>query len=327
MNQDMTRRLCIGLALLALAGCSTFGPAVSGIRHVTQGLAAVVSDNLYTGCQEQLPNLRRTPLGRITATDGTVITVPAETAIGSGPAAYPLYSDCERVRPARLSEVDINRVPVIEVDPDGDVVSGYIVADNYFELYVNGKLVAVDPVPYTPFNSAIVRFRVKRPYTLAVKLVDWEEKLGLGMEWFPPNLSWYTGDGGFIARFSDGTVTDRSWRAQTYYIAPLTNPNEVVERGDVHDTSDLGRTHPLAKPPTCEAKCYAVHYDIPSGWQQAGFDDRRWPQAFEYTDAEVGISPALISYSRFPDAFAGARWIWSSNLVFDNVVLARKTVR
>jgi hypothetical protein len=39
------------------------------------------------------------------------------------------------------------------------------------------------------------------------------------------------------------------------------------------------------------------------------------------------ISPALVSYSRFPDAFAGARWIWSSNLVFDNVVLARKNVR
>jgi hypothetical protein len=327
MNRSWTIGGCAGVMLLALAACSSLGPAPGGGRHVTQGLATVVAENLYTGCREQLPNLRKTALGRITASDGTVITVPAETAIGSGPQAHPLYSDCEQVRPARLADVDVNRVPLVEVDRDGEVVSGYVVADNYFELYVNGKLVAVDPVPYTPFNSVIVRFRVKRPYTLAVKLVDWEEKLGLGMEWFPPNLNWYTGDGGLIARFSDGTVTDSSWRAQTFYIAPLANPDDVVERGDLRDTTSLGRTHPLAKPPTCQDKCFAVHYDIPRGWQQASFDDRRWPQAFEYTDAEVGISPALISYSRFPDAFAGARWIWSSNLVFDNVVLARKTVR
>ena len=71
----------------------------------------------------------------------------------------------------------------------------HIVADNYFELYVNGKLVGVDPVPYTPFNSAIVRFRAKQPYTYALKLVDWEEKLGLGMEWMP-NHDWWPGDGG-----------------------------------------------------------------------------------------------------------------------------------
>ncbi len=314
-------------SLVALTACSSMESATGGGRHVTQGLATVVSENLYTGCREQLPNLRKTPLGRITASDGTPITVPAETALGLAPQAAPLYSDCEQVRPARLADASVDAVPVVEVDRDGEVVSGFVVADNYFELYVNGKLVAVDPVPYTPFNSAIVRFRVKRPYTIAVKLVDWEERLGLGMEWFPPNQNWYVGDGGFIARFSDGTVTDRSWRAQTYYIAPLTNPDDVVERGDVRDTIALGRTHPLAKPPTCEARCYAVHWDIPRGWQAPGFDDRRWPQAYEYTDAEIGISPALISYSRFPEAFAGARWIWSSNLVYDNVVLVRKRVQ
>ena len=35
-------------------------------------------------------------------------------------------------------------------------------------------------------------------------------------------------------------------------------------------------------------------------------------------------SPA---YTRYPQLFAGARWIWSYNLVLDNVVIARKTVR
>jgi hypothetical protein len=35
----------------------------------------------------------------------------------------------------------------------------------------------------------------------------------------------------------------------------------------------------------------------------------------------------LTAYTRYPDAFDGARWIWTVNLVHDNVVLARKTVR
>jgi hypothetical protein len=218
-------------------------------------------------------------------------------------------------------------VPVVEVDRDGEVATGFIVADNYFELYINGKLVAVDPATYTPFNSAIVRFRVKKPYTYAFKLVDWEEKLGLGMEWFPPNHDWWTGDGGLIARFSDGVVTDGSWKAQTYYIAPLMSPGDVVENGSVHDTGALGRFHPQAKQPSCQDKCFAVHYPLPANWASPAFDDRGWPQAYEYTDAQVGISPALVWYTRYPEAFSGARWIWSSNLVFDNLVLARKTVR
>ena len=35
----------------------------------------------------------------------------------------------------------------------------------------------------------------------------------------------------------------------------------------------------------------------------------------------------LPGYTRYPELFTGARWIWSVNLVFDNVVIARKTVR
>lgn len=76
-------------------------------------------------------------------------------------------------------------VPIVEIDPDGEVITGFIVGDNYFENYVNGKLVSVDDTPYTPFNSAIVKFKVKRPYTVTILGVDWDEHLGLGMELFP----------------------------------------------------------------------------------------------------------------------------------------------
>ncbi len=216
-------------------------------------------------------------------------------------------------------------VPVVDIDPDGEVITGYIVADNYFELYVNGKLVAVDAIPYTPFNSVIVKFKAKRPITYAFKLVDWDEHLGLGMELFGGN-PWHPGDGGLIARFSDGTVTDSSWRVQSFYIAPLNAPNEVVERGNVHDTTALGRVHPHAKKPNCQDQCYAVHYAVPANWAAHSFDDSKWPRAYEYTDEDIGVTN-LPAYTRYPELFEGARWIWTVNLVFDNLVIARKTVR
>jgi len=50
------------------------------------------------------------------------------------------------------------------------------------------------------------------------------------------------------------------------------------------------------------------------------------PRAWEFTDQEIGVTN-LPAYTRYPELFDGARWIWSQNLVLDNVVIARKTVR
>ncbi len=299
-----------------------FSAAAFAQRHITQGPAQPVVANLYP-CPVQAGNHRISAVGRITASDGTVVTVPGETAFQNklGPFAADLYNEC-----THHASNDPASAPIVDVDANGDVITGYIVADNYFELYVNGKLVAVDNTPYTPFNSAVVRFRAKRPITYAFRLVDWEENLGLGTEMMRGDR-WHPGDGGLIARFSDGTVTGSDWRAQSFYIAPLNDPADVLEKpGNVHDTTALGRVYPGAKKPACQEKCYAVHYPIPANWYATKFDDSAWPAASEYTDEEVGVTN-LPAYTRYPELFRGARWIWSSNLVFDNVVIARKTVR
>jgi hypothetical protein len=339
------RTIVVAVAFAAVfAGCASTATETSLLppdttptkRMVTQGVATkVIAENL-TKCAYTHPkmNVRVAAVSEITATDGTVITMPAVTALqkGGGPLSHDLYNECNQVTPKNSAEVSTANVPVIEVDADGEVVTGFIVADNYYEMYVNGKLVSVDNTPYTPFNSAIVKFKVKRPYTLAFLLVDWDEHQGLGMEVFPVPVTpktnkYYPGDGGLIARFSDGTVTDSSWKAQTFYIGPLVDPKEVVERGSVRDVVGAGgRTHPYARKPTCEDKCYAVHYPIPSSWQSPRFNDRNWPRAWEYTDVEIGVRN-LPGYTRFPELFEGARWIWTQNLVLDNVVIARKTVR
>ncbi|MCC6532157.1 MAG: hypothetical protein IT531_06385 [Burkholderiales bacterium] len=299
-------------------------------RMVTQGPAKTIAENLYH-CPVKVKNHRVSAVGQITASDGTVITVPAVTALqkGLGPKSADLYNECTQVLPRNSAEVSTANVPVIEVDPDGEVITGFVVADNYYEMYVNGKLVSVDNTPYTPFNSSIVKFKAKRPYTLAFLLVDWDDKLGQGMEIFPfgpKGDPWYPGDGGLIVKLSDGTVTDSSWKAQSFYIGPLNTPDEVIERGQFHDTTHLGRVHPVAKKPGCREKCYAVHYPIPANWQSARFNDSLWPRAYEYTDTDIGVTN-LPAYTRYPELFEGARWIWTVNLVFDNVVIARKTVR
>ena len=321
----------VGMALVhGEAVAQSQGPTGSdakpaGVRRmVTQGLAKTVDENLFK-CGVPLGNYRASPVGTITADDGTVLTVPAQTAYRTGPKLTDLFNGCNKIAPAKASDVKPESVPIVEIDPDGEVITGYIVGDNYFELYINGKLVGIDPVPFTPFNSVIVRFRAKKPYTYALKAVDWEERLGLGMETNRGN-AWHAGDGGLLARFSDGTVTDRTWAAQSFYIAPLENPGDVVEKGDVHETSTFGRVYPAAKVPACRERCFAVHYPIPENWAAPNFDDSRWPKAFEFTNQDVGVEH-VPAYTRYPEAFAGARWIWSYNLVFDNLVLARKTVR
>jgi hypothetical protein len=109
---------------------------------------------------------------------------------------------------------------------------------------------------------------------------------------------WHAGDGGLLARFSDGTVTDSTWSVQSFYIAPLEKPGDVVEKGDVHDTPTLGRVYPAAKVPACRERCFAVHYPIPNNWAAPNFDDSHWPKAVVFTDEDVGVDHVPASLSR-----------------------------
>jgi len=282
---------------------------------VSQGRAATTTINLLPAGQ------RVSGVGQITATDGTIWTVPAATQFAIGNKASDLYNEVTGVKPANIAAAAaaIASVPTVVVDADGEVITGYIFADNYFELYVNGTLVAVDPVTYTPFNSCVVKFKAKRPITYAIKLVDWEENLGLGTELNGGN-NYYAGDGGLIASFSDGTVTNGNWKAQSFNIAPLDNPNQVVELANGTHDSSAAITHALTD------TAYALHYAVPADWFATTFNDTFWPAATTFTEAAVGVNnkPA---YTNFPAQFSasGAQFIWSSNLVLDNEVIVRFT--
>lgn len=301
---------------LVFLGGTTFS-VLAEKAVVIEGPAEVLSKSQFT-CEHGRSRL--SPVGIKKSGDKTYV-VPAETQYKKENFVSNLYDQCSKVEPKSLSDVDVSAVPIIEVDRDGEVITGFIFADNYFELFINGKLIGVDPVPFTPFNSNIVRFKVKKPYDIAIKVVDWEENSGLGSE-NNRGKQYHPGDGGLIASFSDGTLTSSDWKAQTFYTAPIYDLSCVEEKGQHRLTS------------TCDTKgayqyqtTYSLHWDIPSNW---AIDQSylAWPKSLEYTEDEIGVDnkPA---YMNFQEQFtgAGAKFIWSSNLILDNVILFRYTVK
>lgn len=309
------------ILLVATLGMAT--PAPAGEPSFSVGLAETIDPGLIE-CGD---GSRVGAVGRITAEDGTVWTVPAATNFETATKAADLYNDCSGTENVSFAEFDLESVPVLDAGGNEEFTA-FVFADNYFELYVNGQLIAVDPVIFTPFNSSVIRFKADRPVSLAVLGVDWEENLGLGSE-RGRGSDYALGDAGIVARIqgADGNevkLTDQRWKAQTFYVSPLADRSCLVTDGESRDSSDCSN-EPLTDPDTAAA----AHWPLPNGWEQPGFDDSAWPAAVEYSNDRVGVDnkPA---YTNFPDVFdapsADASFIWTSNLVLDNLVLLRTTI-
>lgn len=270
---------------------------------------------------------RVSAVGEITATDGTVWTVPAATNFTTGPKAPDLYNDCAGTTRSGVSDLDLASLPLADAGGTEEFTA-YVFADNYFELYVNGALIAVDPVPFTPFNSNVIRFTASRPLTLAVMGVDWEENLGLGSE-AGRGSSDTPGDAGVVLHVQDASgktvaISDTNWKAQTFYTSPLSDISCLKVSGTSRDSSAC-RTEA-----TNDGAGYsAAHWPIPDGWMNPDYDDTTWPSAVAYRNDTVGVNDKP-GYTNFPDVFdapeADASFIWSSNLVLDNLVLLRRTI-
>jgi hypothetical protein len=279
---------------------------------VTTGSAAGGPSGLTDGCSGDRPtNFNPALIAELSGSDGGQWAVPAP--IEPGRAAIDLYNDCTA---AGANPDYASQLETVVVDQDGVEITGFLFADNYFELYVNGVFVARDSIGFTPFNASVVRFKARYPVTYAVKLVDWESHLGLGMEY----ERYKVGDGGFIAFFSDGSATGADWRAETFYIAPLDDPGCVASAG--------GRSSAACpiRPACADAapeQCQALHFALPNAWTAPGFDDSAWPAAREWLAEQVTSQPA---YTENAALFGPARFIWTSNLNLDNLVLARRTV-
>ena len=171
-----------------------------------------------------------------------------------------------------------------------DTIKANVYADNSFKLYINGELVAVDSIAFVPHNVVSVDVLPAFPMTIAVMAIDNADPK-TGMEYANTNI----GDGGFILKLGDGTVTDANWRAKKFSWGPV--------GGDTQN-------------PRVE------NIPIPKDWYAIDFDDSKWPDAKEFTEEEVG--PKL---PFFEHDFKGAKFIWSDDVKLDNVVLFRTVVK
>ena len=217
----------------------------------------------------------------------------------------------------------------MNIDNDGTVVTAYIFADNYFEMYINGVAVGKDNVPFTQFNSNVIRFKVRFPFTIALLLVDWEENLGLGSE-SNGGFSYHPGDGGVVAVFKDAenktlAITGNNWKAQTFYTAPIIDLGCPTENGTARLSSNCS-----TQDSNNGSSYYALHWSKPPNWQAASFDDSSWPAASTFTNTTIGVNnkPAYTNFTDiFDDSSNDAQFIWSSNVILDNEVVVRYTVK
>ncbi len=188
----------------------------------------------------------------------------------------------QREHPQRAGDAGIIKATM------ADVVKGSVYADNWFALYINGRLVAVDSIAFLPHNVVSVDILPEYPMTLAVIAHDnTDPKTGL-------EYGTQMGDGGFILKFADGTVTDGTWKAK------------AIERGPIGGDLTAPRVENDPRP---------------EAWQMPAFDDSQWEQARVFSEQEVNPKQPF-----YEADFKGAQFIWSRDLATDNTVLFRKRI-
>ena len=79
-----------------------------------------------------------------------------------------------------------------------------IYADNSFELYINGRLTAVDSIEFIPHNVISVDILPEYPMTIAVKATDNADP-EKGTE-YVDNI----GDGGFILKIGEHIISSEN---------------------------------------------------------------------------------------------------------------------
>jgi hypothetical protein len=299
----------------------------NGTASVTQGIAKTVAEDIYS-CERG----RKTDVGEITSTDSKKWIVPAQTNYTDAdfPFATDLFNSCEGKNYATTEEAlsNFDDTNTVTIDEDGEVFTAYIFADNYFEMYVNGIPVGKDKVPFTEFNSSVVKFKAQKPFTIAMKLVDWEEHLGVGCE-ANRGKPYHAGDGGMVAVVKDDAnnvvaITDENWKAQTFYTAPVTDLSCVTEDGAYRYSENC---HTEGGQDGTDF--YALHWELPTDWMQTNFDASNWPSATTYTNKTIGVDnkPAYTNFTAlFDDSEHDAQFIWATNIILDNEVLVRYTV-
>ncbi len=164
-----------------------------------------------------------------------------------------------------------------------------VYADNWFKLYINGKLIAVDSIEFVPHNIISVDVIEEYPMTIAVLAKDYADP-ETGLEWNNSQI----GDGGFILKLGSHIVSNSDWKAKKFSWGPL--------EGDMRNPK-------------------VVHNPLPEGWEEPGFDDSGWDAATVFSVEEVRPRTDYLDYD-----FEGAEFVWTEDLELDNTIVFRRVI-
>jgi len=218
-------------------------------------------------------------------------------------------------------------------------VIGTVYCDNKFQLWVNGKEIADDPVAFTPHQAVRVAFEWDGTSSLTYAILCEDFASESGYEYTGSDRP-QLGDGALIAEFNDGfgTVTAaENWRVYTVTFGPT----------DASQQNGCSASNLSA--------CAVEDRGMPQGWSEVDFDDSGWVLATSYSVAEAGwgrtpewslakgccnsTSPidrsslgcdltvteeeCLVPRTEFAESTA--EFIWAGDLERDNRVLFRHT--
>eukprot|EP00486_Rosalina_sp_Unknown_P000399 CAMPEP_0201564796 /NCGR_PEP_ID=MMETSP0190_2-20130828/3378_1 /ASSEMBLY_ACC=CAM_ASM_000263 /TAXON_ID=37353 /ORGANISM="Rosalina sp." /LENGTH=281 /DNA_ID=CAMNT_0047981455 /DNA_START=80 /DNA_END=925 /DNA_ORIENTATION=+ len=220
-------------------------------------------------------------------------------------------------------------------------ITGWVYADNWFELYFNGEKVGTDTISYIPHNAMYINFTAPDSglYSFAFWAQDYandstglEQRMdGTGITW---TGDWCMGDGGILMHLSDGTVTSSDWKCTVVMEGPL-------ETACQDECIDLDVMSP--------SQCTVQYNEYPSCWNETiCSSEDSWLSATEYTIDDVGMgrTPDSSSFD-YPNVCSGLDatsteeiyqnegcdprdkdWgdavpIWTSDLDLDNRIICR----
>ncbi|MFW2589882.1 PEBP family protein [Sagittula sp. SSi028] len=200
---------------------------------------------------------------------------------------------------------------VLPIAAQAETFSADVWADNWFEMHIDGEVVATDSVPITTersFNKESFTFEAERPFTIGLIAKDFKEN-DTGLEYIGTRRQ-QMGDGGVILQIRDGdgaiaAVSDAAWQCKVIHTAPLDKSCEDV-----------------ADPVAGEGACGFAAEDAPEGWDLAEFDASDWPAASVFSAAEVDPKFGYTEVDWTPEA----QFIWGPDLEQSNTVLCRLTV-
>lgn len=227
-----------------------------------------------------------------------------------------------------------------------ETITGTIYCNNNGTLYVNGRLVARDPIEVAPHNAYNVSFEVdtSEDITFAIDAIDIaDDETGLELN------DRCLGAGGLRAMFSNGVVTNSSWKCYTWHYGPVNWKQCFAAEG---------RDGPLKVFPAClfnvseddgfDSGCFSRMLSVPEGWADPDFDDSRWEYATEWDDDYVRpfVWPAFPPGCTDPETvvstlqvdgvnvtcpsnvdWGDAKFIWRPDIDLDNRILCRYTLK